>query len=80
VKIRDATKPTPMALVHGYTRLETMKKTVNEDLTDMVSLSRPFIREPDLVKRLKSGSELTCIRCDACRANFGVSMMQCLLE
>jgi 2,4-dienoyl-CoA reductase-like NADH-dependent reductase (Old Yellow Enzyme family) len=81
VKIRKATKPTPMGLVHGFTKLETMEKAIENDLTDMVSMSRPFIREPDLVKKLKAGAkETTCIRCDACRANFGVAMMQCLLE
>ncbi len=81
IKMREATKPTPMGLVHGYTNLETMEKTIEADLTDMVSMSRPFIREPGLVKRLKAGAkETTCIRCDACRANFGVAMMQCLLE
>ena len=80
LKLREATKPTPMGLVHGFTRLETMEKVVEADLTDMVSMSRPFIREPDLVQRLKKGVEATCIRCDACRANFGVAMMQCLLE
>lgn len=81
VKIREATKPTPMGLVHGFTKLATMEKVIEDDLTDMVSLSRPFIREPDLVKNLKAGAkEVTCIRCDACRANFGVAMMQCLLE
>lgn len=81
VKIREATKPTPMGLVHGFTRLETMEKAIESDLTDMVSMSRPFIREPGLVKRLRAGAKgTTCIRCDACRANFGVAMMQCLLE
>jgi 2,4-dienoyl-CoA reductase-like NADH-dependent reductase (Old Yellow Enzyme family) len=80
-KIREAIKPTPMGLVSGFTKLETMKLAVENDLTDMVSLSRPFIREPGLVKNLKNGQlEATCIRCDACRANFGVAMMQCLLE
>ncbi|MCJ7732437.1 NADH:flavin oxidoreductase, partial [Candidatus Bathyarchaeota archaeon] len=81
VKIRAAIKPTPMSLVGGFTKLETMEKTIENDITDMVSLSRPFIREPGLVKSLKNGQkESTCIRCDACRANFGVAMMQCLLE
>lgn len=80
-KIRKAIKPTPMALVSGFKTLAAMEKAVEEDLTDMVSLSRPFIREPGLVANLKKGQkEATCIRCDACRANFGVAMMQCLLE
>jgi 2,4-dienoyl-CoA reductase-like NADH-dependent reductase (Old Yellow Enzyme family) len=81
VKIREATKPTPMGLVHGFTKLETMDRAVENDLIDMVSLSRPLIREPNLVKNLKNGQkEATCIRCDACRENFGVAMMHCLLE
>lgn len=80
VKIREAIKPTPMALVHGFKHLETMEKAVENDLTDMVSLSRPFIRQPDLVQKLKEGAkETTCTRCDACRKNFGVSMMLCPL-
>jgi 2,4-dienoyl-CoA reductase-like NADH-dependent reductase (Old Yellow Enzyme family) len=80
-KIREAIRPTSMALVSGFKTLAAMEKAVEEDLTDMVSLSRPFIREPGLVASLKKGQqEATCIRCDACRANFGVAMMQCLLE
>lgn len=80
VKLKEAMEPTPMALVHGYTNLETMEKTVQSGLTDMVSMSRPFIREPDIVQKLKNGAkDVACIRCDACRKNFGVSMMLCPL-
>ncbi|MFH2110028.1 MAG: NADH:flavin oxidoreductase [Candidatus Bathyarchaeota archaeon] len=80
-KIKAAVKPTPMALVYGFRRQETMKLAVNRGLTDFVSMSRPFIREPDLVRKLQSGQgEVGCIRCDACRANFGKAMMHCLLE
>jgi 2,4-dienoyl-CoA reductase-like NADH-dependent reductase (Old Yellow Enzyme family) len=81
IKIREATKPTPMGLVYGFTEIDTMHKVIENDLTDIVSLSRPFIREPDIVKKMKNGQiKATCIRCDACRANFGVSMMRCLLK
>jgi 2,4-dienoyl-CoA reductase-like NADH-dependent reductase (Old Yellow Enzyme family) len=81
LKIREATKPTPMALVKGFTRLETMQRAVDEGLTDMISMSRPYIREPDLVKKLEKGQkEATCIRCDACREDFGKVMMYCKLE
>jgi len=80
-KIKAAINSTPMGLVGGFKPLETMNRVIEEGLTDMVSLSRPFIREPDLVKKLKQGQrEAHCIRCDACRENFGVAMMQCLLE
>jgi 2,4-dienoyl-CoA reductase-like NADH-dependent reductase (Old Yellow Enzyme family) len=81
IQIREAVKPTPIGLVYGFSKLETMHKAIDNDLTDLVSLSRPFIREPYLVKNLKKGQkEATCIRCDACRANFGITMMQCLLK
>lgn len=80
-RIKEAIGSTPMALVYGFRRLETMERAVDVGLTDMVSLSRPFIREPGLVRSLRQGqSEATCIRCDACRENFGKAMMQCLLE
>ena len=82
-KIRDATRPTPMALVNGFRKLETMRKAVETGLTDMVSMSRPFIREPDLVRRLQSGQrEASCIRCDACSGSdvFGKTMLRCHLE
>jgi 2,4-dienoyl-CoA reductase-like NADH-dependent reductase (Old Yellow Enzyme family) len=80
-KMKAAIKPTPMALVYGFRRLETMQMAVDRGLTDIVSMSRPLIREPDLVKRLKEGQkEVGCIRCDACDANFGKAMMRCLLE
>ncbi len=81
LKIREAITPTPMSLVRGFTKLDTMERAVENGLTDMISLSRPFIREPSLVKGLKHGQkEATCIRCDACRANFGKAIMRCMLE
>jgi len=82
-RIRDATRSTPMALVNGFRRLETMKKAVETGLIDVVSISRPFIREPDLVKRLRAGQrEASCTRCDACSGGdvFGKTMLRCRLE
>lgn len=82
-RIRDATRPTPMALVNGFRRLETMKRAVETGLIDMVSMSRPFIREPDLVRRLQAGQrEASCTRCDACHGDdvFGKTMLRCQLE
>jgi len=67
-KIKAAINSTSMGLVGGFKTLETMNRVVEEGLTDMVSLSRPFIREPDLVKKLKQGQrEAHCIRCDGLR-------------
>ena len=80
-KIKKAIGPTPMALVNGFRQLKTMQLAVDMSLTDMVSMSRPLIREPDLVKKLEAGqTEVGCIRCDACHSNFGKAMTQCLME
>lgn len=76
--IRSKTKPSPLALVYGFRMLETMQEVVERGLADIVSMSRPFIREPDLVKRLEAGQrQVSCIRCDACYDYFGKKMLQC---
>jgi 2,4-dienoyl-CoA reductase-like NADH-dependent reductase (Old Yellow Enzyme family) len=80
-KIRKRLGFSPMALVYGFRDLETMEKAVSDGLVDMISMSRPFIREPNLVERLKNGqARAECIRCDECRKFFGKEMMRCLLE
>jgi len=79
--IRSSTKPSPMALVYGFRKLETMQAVVDRGLADFVSMSRPFIREPDLVKRLMAGQkEVSCIRCNDCYGSFGKEMLHCWLE
>ena len=79
-KIRAATKPTPMALVNGIRSRGCMEAIIDMDLADIISMSRPLIREPDIVKRLEVGrSEAACISCGACnrREVFGKNMLRC---
>jgi 2,4-dienoyl-CoA reductase-like NADH-dependent reductase (Old Yellow Enzyme family) len=60
-----------------------MRAVVDSGLADLVSLCRPFIREPDLVKKLAAGQpEATCTSCDACSSEevFGAQMMRCTLD
>ncbi|MFQ6054225.1 MAG: NADH:flavin oxidoreductase, partial [Candidatus Bathyarchaeia archaeon] len=81
-KIREATRPTPMALVNGIRTRRCMEAIVEKGLADLVSMSRPFIREPDLVRRLQAGQEeATCTSCDMCRSRdvFGKTMLRCRL-
>ena len=58
----------PLMLVGGIRSYNVADHLVNEGTTDYVSLSRPLIREPDLINRWKSGdlSKATCISCNAC--------------
>jgi len=82
-RIREATGSTPLALVDGLRSLAGMQAVVDSGLADLVSLCRPFIREPDLVKKLAAGQqEATCTRCDACSSEevFGAQMMRCTLD
>jgi 2,4-dienoyl-CoA reductase-like NADH-dependent reductase (Old Yellow Enzyme family) len=80
-KIREATRPRPLALVDGIRSLRCMEAVVEGGLADLISMSRPFIREPDLVLKLRAGQEgASCITCDSCRQFFGLEMMRCALK
>jgi 2,4-dienoyl-CoA reductase-like NADH-dependent reductase (Old Yellow Enzyme family) len=81
--IRDSTKPRPLALVNGIRTLMCMNAIIERGLADLISMSRPFVREPDFVRQLEEGQEAaTCISCDACssRAVFGKMMLRCHLD
>ncbi len=58
----------PLLLVGGFRSYSVAEMLVTERLTDYVSLSRPLVREPDLIQRWKSGDKrkATCISCNLC--------------
>lgn len=83
ISIRKVTKPKALALVGGIRSLSTMKSIIEEDVSDIISMSRPFIREPGLLKRLKRGQKRSrCISCSACSGDdvFGKTMLRCQQE
>ena len=45
----------PLMLVGGIRSFAVAEKLVNNNITDYISMCRPFIREPDLVNRWQSG-------------------------
>ncbi|MGO9017193.1 MAG: NADH:flavin oxidoreductase [Syntrophobacteraceae bacterium] len=45
----------PLILVGGIRSFEVADRLVQDGLADYISMSRPFIREPDLIKRWKEG-------------------------
>jgi len=82
-KIHGAISPTPMGLVNGIRSRGCMEALLETGVTEMISMSRPFIREPDLVRNLEAGQlEATCISCDGCsgRGVFGKMMLMCHQE
>lgn len=47
----------PLILVGGIRSYGVAKNIVDNNIADYISMSRPFIREPDLINRWKSGSQ-----------------------
>lgn len=57
----------PIILVGGLRSKHLMEQIINNQIADMVALSRPFIKEPDLVKKFEHGyQKALCISCNAC--------------
>ena len=69
-KIKPVIGKMPIILVGGVRTLKEMEKVLSESKADFLSMSRPFIREPFLVKHMKQGKikEASCISCNKCFA------------
>ena len=73
----------PLILVGGIRSLEVARELVEKEEVDYISLCRPLIREPNLIKRWQSGNikRATCISCNKCyipaRAGEGI---YCVLD
>ena len=61
-------KKANVILVGGHRSIENMEKVLNESNIKCLSLSRPLIREPNLLKRWQSGDlkPAKCISCNKC--------------
>ncbi|MCK4937141.1 MAG: NADH:flavin oxidoreductase [Methanosarcinales archaeon] len=65
----------PVMLVGGMRSRAVMEKMLEGGYADMVALSRPFIREPELVVKFRKGVlEAECTSCNGC---FDESGMKC---
>ena len=58
----------PLILVGGIPSYQVARALVEKEQADYISLSRPLIREPQLIKRWKSGQteKAACISCNRC--------------
>lgn len=73
----------PLMLVGGIRSLEASRRILSDGLADVISLSRPLIREPGLVKRWSSGDaeRAKCVSCDGCRKTAASGEgLRCVLE
>ncbi len=79
-KIRDAVPGISLALVDGIRTRKTMDNLLSQNIVDLISMSKPFINEPNFVKLLEKGQEkASCIDCRKCisRDNFAKTMLRC---
>jgi 2,4-dienoyl-CoA reductase-like NADH-dependent reductase (Old Yellow Enzyme family) len=60
----------PLMVVGGLRKVTQMEKVIGNGLADFISMSRPFIREPNIVNRIKDGKAdaVSCISCNKCFA------------
>jgi 2,4-dienoyl-CoA reductase-like NADH-dependent reductase (Old Yellow Enzyme family) len=72
----------PLILVGGMRSPRVVEKVLSEGVADMVSISRPFIREPHLLKRWKEGDRkrAKCVSCAKCADNVFIRPLRCYPE
>jgi 2,4-dienoyl-CoA reductase-like NADH-dependent reductase (Old Yellow Enzyme family) len=67
--IRARNPSANLAVVGGLLTFDTMEKIVKDGVGQLVSLSRPFLRQPNLVRLFEKGLEKAeCIHCGLCFA------------
>ena len=67
--------PQGQTILGGLRTLRVMEKFVASGEIDLVSMSRPFIREPDLIRRFarSDASASSCISCNKCFNPRGIA-------
>lgn len=79
-RIRPVLGDTALFVVGGLRKAEEMRKVLEERYADGISMSRPFIREPFLVRRIREGKTdaSACISCNRCLAAVNLDIpVQC---
>jgi len=73
----------PIMLVGGIRSFFLAQQLVNDNIADYISMSRPFIREPDLINRWKAGdhNQAACISDSKCFISaMGGKGIYCVVE
>lgn len=60
----------PLIVVGGMRTVAYMEAVIESGVADFISMSRPFIREPFLVKQIKNKKteKVSCVSCNRCLA------------
>ena len=70
---------TKIVLVGGLRRVTTMERILEAGDADFISMARPLIREPDLVRKIEAGARGTvaCVSCNMCLMHEDVHGLRC---
>ncbi len=73
--------PVPVILVGGMRKVSDMQAVLDEGVADAVSMCRPFIMDPYLVKKIREGSSQgsECTSCNQCIAQMRQGQLKCVL-
>ena len=68
--IKPVLGDTPLFLVGGMRTVGHMEDILEKNYADVISMSRPFIREPFLAKKIEKGEmgKVSCVSCNRCMA------------
>lgn len=73
----------PIMVVGGFRSVEIIEAALKEEKADYISMSRPFIREPNLADRWQRGDRepARCISCNSCfRPGLKEGGIYCVVE
>ena len=66
----------PLFVVGGLRKVAQMTEAIERQYADCISMCRPFIREPFIVKKIKEGKtdSVACVSCNRCLAAVASNM------
>ena len=73
----------PVILVGGLRDMDMMEEVLDQGKADLFSMSRPFIKEPAIIKRWREGNRepSDCISCNGCMDLFTQGeTVECIVE
>ena len=74
--LKPAIGDIPLMVVGGMRKLDHMETVVENRYADFISMSRPFIKEPNIVNKFREGKadEVSCVSCNKCFAGVANNM------
>jgi 2,4-dienoyl-CoA reductase-like NADH-dependent reductase (Old Yellow Enzyme family) len=72
----------PLILVGGMRELQGMQMVLDEGIADAISMCRPFIMDPHIVRKFREGSTNTsqCTSCNGCLKQGRKGSINCILR